>query len=1215
MTAPADFSPFVGLRPFERDDSLVYFGRSEQVRSLLSLLSKQRFLAVVGSSGCGKSSLVRAGLIPALEGGFLVQDRDRWRIAALKPGEAPVGHLAKALIELAGTVDPQDAEGDLIRERERPDGSPAQDLATRLTEEGIDTSLEILAAANRAGQTNFLLLVDQFEELFRFGLSGGDPRAREQAETFAALLLRLSKQQRLPIYVCTTMRSDFLGDCDAFVGLPEAINAGQFLVPRLTRAQRRQAIEGPVRLAGGTIAPRLVDRLLNENLETRDDLPILQHLLMRVWDAWSAAPDGPIDLEHYDRVHGIHRALHSHAEEALKELEPVDQVVARSLFQTCTELDFGNRRVRRPAHLSEVAVAAEVSVERVMHVIDCFRSQGRNFLVLSSENPADDPVIDISHESLIRQWQTLSDWVDEEAAAAKLYRRLAATADRWQQGTGALWVDPDLELGLRWREQTRPDARWAARYGGDFDVAMAFLDTGQAQRAQRREQAEAKRRLALRRARVTALAAVIGLAVVAGAAAWGWIERQSALASELRRTQDLFDSGLTHAALLARTEDYAGAGRLLTKTRELDAEIPATRRLARDLSLRLAQILGGAPDGVYDGAGAPLSQALISPDGTWVSACGERGTLVLFDAASGALLHRLTGHDPDAQIRDCVFDPKGRWLASAGDDGHVILWSLPTGGRPPAPLRQWAAPGAVMALAVDPAGRLLASGGDDGTISLWDPQTGTQLLTLRGHRDRISEVTGLDISPDGGRLASASYDGTARLWDLATGLETGRLTGHGAAVKGVAFSADGRYLASAGDDQRVILWDTQDMREVQVFAGHRNAIYGVAFAERTDEPNAAPLLIAGGFDRTARIWDTASAVTLRLLQGHSAAVNGIDVQGNALYTASSDGTVRRWTLSLPHQRLLDLPAEPASTAISPDGRLLAVGFANGALRLYALPGLTDLVDQPDAHAEEVQRLAFSPDGSLLASAGFDGMARLWRVSPAGVLTATSTGPLAPLHRLTGHTDAVHAVAFSPDGSLVATAGYDGRIGVFDTASGEGELIASTEGQVLSVGFDPTGRLIYAADRDDRQVQVWDVGRRPPRLERVLAASRDLLMWAEPDVAGNQLAVVGRDYVVAILDALDGRMLHSLPRHENAVFKARFLPGGEQLATAGVDATVRLWDLPTETELFALRLPTNQGRPVPLWDFDLRCTPTGCWLAVPLTRGKLAVYDLGEPAVP
>jgi hypothetical protein len=211
--------------------------------------------------------------------------------------------------------------------------------------------------------TSVLLLVDQFEELFRFaqgrGLGGTDPAARTEAEAFVALLLRLAEQDRVPVYCVLTMRSDFIGDCDAFGGLPEAINRGQFLVPRLSRAQRREAIVGPVRLTGERIAPRLVDLLLNERLDTRDDLPILQHLLLRCWDDWAAhGAQGPIDLETYERVHTIHQALDRHAQEALDELDPAERPLARRLFQTLTELDPGNRRIRRPARLSEAAVVA-----------------------------------------------------------------------------------------------------------------------------------------------------------------------------------------------------------------------------------------------------------------------------------------------------------------------------------------------------------------------------------------------------------------------------------------------------------------------------------------------------------------------------------------------------------------------------------------------------------------------------------------------------------------------------------------------------------------------------------------------------------------------------------------------------------------------------------------------------------------------------------------
>jgi WD40 repeat protein len=1195
--------PYPGLRSFGRDEAAIFFGREDQVDQLLDKLQETHFVAVLGVSGSGKSSLVRAGLLPALDSGFMAGAGARWAVAELRPGDRPFSRLAAALVmetewgqRLGAAGQPTGAMG------RRDRAGVAADLEGDLRRGDLALNWR-LGVQPLAEGTRLLLLVDQFEELFRYHRT-----ADADAGAFVALLLGAASHA--DVYLVITMRSEFLGDCARFPGLSEAINAGLFLTPRLTPEQIADAVELPARLFDGEVEPALLRRLLEQVRGESDQLPLLQHALMRLWDLDGG--DRRLTAADLDALGGLRVALEAHVEEAFAELSGEQQRIAEVLFRALAERGPEERDTRRPVPLHEVADLAAVEPTAVAAVVEVFRRAGRSFLMPPPGVALDqDRMLDITHEALIRQWSRLRDWTADEAERAEHYRRLVGAATRWRQGTGALWVDPDLELGLQWREQTRPTARWATRYGGDFADAMAFLDAGREQRARRRAEAQAGRRRALRRARLTALAAIIGLAVVAGAAGWAWIERQNALASELRRTRDLFDSGLTHAALLARTEDYAGAGRLLAKTRELDREVPASRRLGRDLALRLTQILGGESDRVYDGAGAPLSQALISADGVWVAACGERGTLVLFDAASGRLVHRLRGHDPAVQIRDCVLDPAGRWLASAGNDGRIIVWSLPAAGRAPELLRHWAAGGAVMALAVDPSGRLLASGGEGGTISLWDPETGTRLRTLRGHRARISEVTGLDFSPDGGRLASASYDGTARLWDPADGAEVARLEGHGTAVKGVAFSTGGHGLASAGDDQRVILWDTGDLDEVQVFTGHRNAIYGVAVAERSGEPNAPPLLIAGGFDRTIRVWDMDSAVTLRLLQGHVAAVNGIDVRGTALYSASSDGTVRRWNLSLPHQRLLDLRAEPASAAISPDGRRVAVGFADGALRLYALPGLELLAEQPGAHGKDVQRLAFSTDGSLLASAGFDHDAALWRVS--------SEGRLAPLHTLTGHKEPVAAVAFSPDGRLVATAGYDARIGLFDVASGEGELVESTDGdgdrQILSVAFGPTGRVLYAADRDGRQVHVWDLRRDPPLLDRMLPASRDLLMWAEPDAGGSRLAVTGRDYVVSVLDAEDGATLHSLAGHENAVFKARFLATGEQLATTGVDATVRLWDLPTETELSTLRLPTNQGLPVPLWDFDLRCTPAGCWLAVPLTRGKLAVYGLGEPALP
>src|SRR5262249_22800865 len=258
----------VGLRPFNTDESLLFFGRRKQTIELMEKLHETNFIAVVGSSGCGKSSLVRAGLIPKLRAGFLTEDRDQWLVSVMKTGEDPLQNLSVALINTITA------------------GGDVESFAEAIRAGGAQAIIEELSPALALSDANLLLLVDQFEEIFRFGVESGKPEQRAEAEDFVSIMLALAEQRRLPIYVVMTMRSDFLGDCDHFYGLPEAMNRGQYLVPRLTRQQRQQAIEGPIRLFGASISPRLLDRLLNDVGDKSDQLPVMQHALMRTWEEW-----------------------------------------------------------------------------------------------------------------------------------------------------------------------------------------------------------------------------------------------------------------------------------------------------------------------------------------------------------------------------------------------------------------------------------------------------------------------------------------------------------------------------------------------------------------------------------------------------------------------------------------------------------------------------------------------------------------------------------------------------------------------------------------------------------------------------------------------------------------------------------------------------------------------------------------------------------------
>jgi WD40 repeat protein len=308
---------------------------------------------------------------------------------------------------------------------------------------------------------------------------------------------------------------------------------------------------------------------------------------------------------------------------------------------------------------------------------------------------------------------------------------------------------------------------------------------------------------------------------------------------------------------------------------------------------------------------------------------------------------------------------------------------------------------------------------------------------------------------------------------------------------------------------------------------------------------------------------------------------------------------------LPHQHLADLPGEAFAAAIAPDGNRVAVGFADGSLRLYMLPEGRLVGEEEHAHDAGISRLVFDADGAALASASDDRSAKLWSLAGDGKLTLEET--------FTGHEASVYGIALSPEGKTLATASFDGKVGLFGVGSkDEGRFIDAHAGGVNSVAFDASGARVLSAG-DDKIARLWDVTIEPPALIREFKQAPDKLLWAALSPDDRIAAVMGRSSFVGIYNAEDGQLLHRLVGHEQALFRAIFSPDGRQLATVSTDATVRLWDLDTGNQLFALRLPADRPAPEPLWDFDFRCTPSGCWLAVPLTRGKLAIYDLGPYA--
>jgi WD40 repeat protein/DNA-binding SARP family transcriptional activator len=1134
--------PYKGLARFEPSDAEFFFGRERLAAELVARLVGVGLVGVIGPSGSGKSSLIRAGLLPALRDGVL-PGSDRWEQVIVRPGEHPLGELARAL------GDQDQGHGVLLRAAEhcvRADG-------------------------------RLLLVVDQFEEVFT-----ACQDQQEQVSFLDELLAAGTAEQGAMVVL--GIRADYYGRCAEHSGLAERLAGSQVLVGPMDAEEVRRAIELPAHRAGLRVEAGLSKAMVADVAGEPGGLPLLSTALLECWERRQGRT---LTLAGYRERGGVHGAVARLAERAYLALDPDEQAAARRLLLRLAGPGEGAAVTRRSVALAELEPERDQPTARALEVLTA-----RRLLTVS------EATVEVAHEALLREWPRLRGWLEEDVQGRALHRHLTQAAGAWAaagRDAGELYRGARLTGALD----------WAATHGADLNqLEREFLDASRA--AAEREVADARRR-AEREARtsrrlrglLTGLAAVLALALVAGGLALalrGRAEHQTLVAqrqtlvAESRRLgyQALLEDELDRSLLLARqavalddSVDTRSAllttllrspqalwmrrgdgnqlqnvtlsadGRTLAATDNVVGTYLWDTRTGRRLTGLDGSVLAFSQDGHLLATGG-YTKAGGSPG----AAGGYTTDLRLWDVAPRRIVKVLPLPSEREVVVDATFSPDGRIVAVGTVRGSLIFWDVAS-GAPLGPVLRYSHEQALSGnLAFAPDGATLYTSAQGGTTIVWD--------VARRRRVRAFPFGGrLAVSRDGKTVALGQQDGSTILADAATGRRRGVLTGHSGVVTRLAFSPDGSALASVSDDRTAILWDVATGKARQTLRGHAGSVTGMAFS-----PDAATLYTSS-LDDSVIAWDlTGTRGLARQLTRAGGPVVGVAFSPrnpSLLALAGSEGPTTLWDLA---RRVrvgepLAVTGESANTVVfSPDGRILAAAnHADGTVVLFNVASHAR-VGRPlhppygpiyvPYQSRDVNGIAFSPDGRLLATADNEGSLVLWDLARR----ASIGRPLRPGGNV------VYAVAFGPDGRMVASGGdYAGKVVLTRVPDGKvlDELTDTGMSAISALAFSPDGKTLAAASSDGK-VRLWDprtgAGRGPAW--GAVGGGAVVSISFSPD--GGVLATSGSDGTAALWDTGSGKQIGAPLTGPPGPAVAAFDPTGHTLATASHDGTVLLWDV-------------------------------------------------------
>lgn len=1162
LQAPAfseEECPFAGLSAFQETDARRYFGREQDIAAVLGKLRHQEIVAIVGPSGTGKSSFVRAGLIPALKASGLA-----WETYVIRPGRKPLAALADILMQLA-------------------DGSSADvasDVAAfeeNLRKEPGMLGVQLRARCRKKGAAQrILLFVDQFEELYTLGI------APDEREIFHASLLGVADDASSPLRVILSIRADFLDRLAEDRPFLSAVTRGLHFLPPMAVGGLREALVKPLE----SIRYQFADEALIEEIMSSLDgmkcpLPILQFVATQLWEARDK-DHRRLTTEAYRALGGVAGALSSHADSVLAAMSPDEQKTTRSVF-----LRLVTPERTRAIVLFEELCELFANRNTIEHVVQ--RLAEARLIVIESGSALDGKTVELVHESLIERWGRLRLWLDENQQDAQFLTEVRNAAAQWEKNdrsVGFLWRDEaarkaeawfslrtatgHVELGAREVEYLRAVVAFAQRLRRrQWQVVLAMLAlavvvvivvgalaVGARNEAKRADEQAGRAIEEARQARnATRLAAARQIQLK---------DPTKALSLLREIEKGTHVPGWTDLILQAKNAGVAEVVKLHPELVIAAAYSPDGKRIASSLYNRTIEIWsvdGSAPPVLLRGFEEPAFSIAWSHDGKRIASGARNKTVRIWNSDGTGSPIVLTGHEGSVRSIDWSLDDrriivspthgKARIWKTDGSTEHVFIDS---GAKSEAMIAAWNATGDHIAL-----------GMNDGSLQIWDGKGEKQEIVLQGHTDRI---LGFDWHPDGKHIVTASRDKTVRIWNIANPEEQVVFQGHTDGVEQATWSPDGRLIASASQDKTVRLWNPRGDVAPVVIRGHENKVTSVGWS-----PDGQSIM-SSSLDREVRLWSVAALLRNVYFIGHKAPVYGVSFSpdGQKVVSASEDKTVRIWSLDgATESRILQGHDGPVySVYFSPDGKKVVSASRDKTIRVWPIDGTSEPVIL-QGHENAVSDAVFTPDGQYVVSAADDKTVRIWDLRGQSSPTI-----------LTGHENKVASVAVSPDGKRIASASFDHTLRIWSRDGDQKSLVLrGHSASSCCVSWSPDGQHLISSS-DDHTLRLWSAHQGGESLvfEGHLAES-SVHSLAAFHPQGKKIVSAARDGSIRIWNTTGSRDSVVLYAGDFVVSSAAWSPEGTRIVAAIEDNSVGLW---RDVEVFE---KTDDTR---LWRATAYCLP-------------------------